>query len=451
MNQERSRIQNQPLSHGEADKTGQKNVELTNLQQIDGTTKQSSNFHQSTLLHQPLWFWSQHSSWSYFMQGLFWGGIVSLTSVCSGVFGVALTRIDAVEQALSQKIDPYLTANSQVDEPAPLVSPVNVLLLEVKSHADEMIEFSNYSSGEITAILLLKFDPKSNSTQVVNIPQDNMVEIPGYGQGVIQDAYSIGGIKLLSKLVHQLTESRIDRYILATPEVFHQLSASGKITIESCDYRIKDCLNLSEQVVRQQTTLETIRQRLNIPNYFTSFKTALVKAQPNMDTNISVPEILSLANFIKESEPNELKLDLLSDYSPGKARLRHNQTSQSSANQEAEALAEVPDVTDAWYHSRQDRPIAVQNTTDNPELGRQVVAYLRHRNFRDVYLVSHIPLELEQTKILVNKNQLETARHLKNVLGFGNLAPELTLQSPELILQLGEDAVYLPTNYRSYN
>jgi polyisoprenyl-teichoic acid--peptidoglycan teichoic acid transferase len=93
----------------------------------------------------------------------------------------------------------------------------------------------------------------------------------------------------------------------------------------------------------------------------------------------------------------------------------------------------------------------VQNTTDNPELGRQVVAYLRHRNFRNVYLVPHIPLELEETKIVVGDRQLETAKHLKNILGFGNFEPESAWSPQELVLQLGEDALYLPTNYRSYD
>jgi hypothetical protein len=45
-----------------------------------------------------------------------------------------------------------------------------------------------------------------------------------------------------------------------------------------------------------------------------------------------------------------------------------------------------------------------------------------------------------------NYGQVETANYLKNILGFGNLEAESTLQQPELVLQLGEDAL-LFTNY----
>ncbi len=453
MNHERSPSKNQSLSNFEAEpKAEPKNkVKFANSRQIDQTKEQSSNIHQSTPLDQPLWFWSRHSSWSYFNRGLFWGGIISLTAVSSGIIGVALTKIDAVEQAIAQRINPGSLNNLQLKKPLPLASPMSVLLIGVKSDANEMIDFSGDLTGEIQTILLLKFDPDSNSTQAINIPLNSRVEIPGHGQGVVSDAYRIGGVKLLSETIAQLTGYGVDRHLRATPDVFRQLTTSGKITLASCDSRFKDCLDLSEQVLRQQTTLETIRQRLNIPSYLTSFQTAIAQVKPNLDTDLAVPEIISLANFVRDLEPDRLSVDLLPEYVPGKALGQPNQIAKFPPNNQRKNLANVPNVAPHPSHSWQDYPIAVQNTTDNPELGRQVVAYLRHRNFRNVYLVPHIPLELEQTKIVVGDRQLETAKHLKNILGFGNFKPESSLKPQELVLQLGEDALYLPTNYRSYN
>ena len=468
MNQERSRSENQPLSHVESNRIAERKnqVKLTNLRQVGQrllrrkttepaltvgqTREQSSNFHQSSPLNQPLWFWSQHSSWSYFNRGLFWGVIISLTSVCSGVLGVASTKIDAVEQAIANRIN--AKANSlQVGAQAPLARPINILLVEVKPDANEMID-ADYSTGNIQTVLLLKFDPELNSTQVINIPIDSKVEIPGNGQGVIADAHRLGGIELLSKTINQLPDGyNFDRYIRATPAIFRQLTASGKIALENCDPRIRDCTDSLERVIRQQTTLETIRQRLNIPSYWSSFKTAVDKVKPNLDTNISVAEIMSLANFFKELESDSISVELLSEYVPGKAIKQENPLSQSLSNKPSKTLAEVKRVSTTQGHTFQNQPIAVQNTTDNPELGRQVVAYLRHRNFRDVYLVRHIPLKLEQTKIVVNNNQVDTANYLKSILGFGNLKQQSALHPEELILQLGEDALHLPTNYRSYN
>jgi hypothetical protein len=246
-------------------------VESTELLPGDRVTKQLSNLHQSNLLRQSLRFWWRHSSWSYFNQGLFWGGLVSLTSILSALGGVALTKIDLVEQQISQTLQ------------------------------------------------------KNSST-------------------------------------------------LAS--------------------------------VENQT-------------------------------------------FIKELEPDHLSVNLLPGYIPGKGIKNREQLATSTIDIPKPLSRDQSSVL-AKKHSVQDNSVAVQNTTDNPELGRQVVAYLRQRNFRHVYLVKHIPLKLKQTNIVSNYGQVETGNYLKNILGFGNLEAKSAQQQPELVLQLGDDALF-PTNYRFYH
>jgi hypothetical protein len=262
----------------------------------------------------------------------------------------------------------------------------------------------------------------------------------------VEDAYKIGGMDLLSEAVNRLpNDFTVDRYLRTTPEVFQQLIDSGKITLQNCDPRIRDCFDKSAQVIRQQTAFKTIRQSFNIPRYLASFETAIARIEPQLDTNISVSEIISVANFIKELEPDRLNVTLLPGYTPGKT-LKNNQQLATSTINLPKPLSSNQSSVLARKHPVQNNSVAVQNTTSNPELGRQVVAYLRERNFRHVHLVKHIPLELKQTKIVSNYGQVETANYLKNILGFGNLEAKSTLQQPELVLQLGEDAL-LPINY----
>ncbi|WP_413467358.1 LytR C-terminal domain-containing protein [Pleurocapsa sp. FMAR1] len=90
--------------------------------------------------------------------------------------------------------------------------------------------------------------------------------------------------------------------------------------------------------------------------------------------------------------------------------------------------------------------MAVQNTTDSPELGTEVVNYLRQQNFKNVYLVEHIPLKLKQTQIVVNHSHLKTANYVKNVLNFGRLKPNFKSEQQELTLKIGEDAHNLSVN-----
>lgn len=453
MNQERSHSEDK--SSWQLEKINQARrkhqVSLTQLLEADQNTEQLPNSPQSIPLNRSFWFWRQHSG-SFFSQGLFWGAIVGLTAVSSAIGGVALTKIDSVEQAIASKIQGKSLNTSSVT-PKILSRPINVLLLEVKSGADAMTGLSETLGEDSKAILLLKIEPQQDLAQVINIPNNSKVEIPGHGQGTINDAYQLGGIKLLTQTINQLNpDSTVDYYIRANPETFRKLSASGKITLEDCDSRIDDCSHKLSQVIRQQTTFNMIRQRLNIPGYLASFKTAIAQAEANLDTNISVPEIISLATFVKELDPKNINVDLLPEYTPGKSITQKQQEPKLPPIKKPQnKLASISDISSSKSFPFQYSPIAVQNTTDNPELGKRVVAYLRHRNFRDVYLVPQIPLKLNQTRIVSHHSQTETASYLQNILGFGHLAEQSDISNRELTLQIGSDAFYLPTNYRSYN
>ncbi|MEL6929310.1 MAG: LCP family protein [Cyanobacteria bacterium J06600_6] len=401
----------------------------------------SSNIPQVTPLHQPLWFWLQHSRWSYFNRGLFWGGLVSLTSIFSALGGMALTTIDVVERQISQQ----LAGNSQNADSSQLAlaTPLQILLVEVQPNADALVGFSPASTGESKNVLLVELEPDQNFARVLNIPANSQIEIPEFGIGTVKDAYRLGGIDLLSRSLNQSSdEIAIDRYIRASPEIFKQLSSSGKINLTSCDSRLRDCSDLSAQAMRQQTVFKTIRQRLNIPGYFSSFKTAIAQVESQLDTDISMPELISAVNFIKELESDRLSVALLPEYTPLNAQLGEEGLAPNSLEPFASLKSNL-ERAKTNNNSLSNKSVAVQNTTDDPELGRRVVAYLRARNFSDVYLVRHIPLKLEKTRIVTNYGQVETANYLKNILGFGSLAAKSD-QQQQMVLQLGEDALSLP-------
>jgi polyisoprenyl-teichoic acid--peptidoglycan teichoic acid transferase len=267
------------------------------------------------------WFWRQNYSWLYFKQGFFWGGLVSMTSILSAIGGVALTHIDFVEQQISQRISQRLPDSHSetlvTKEGSILTTPLQVLLVEVELDANSLVGFSATEKGKSKTILLLKVEPEFNSAQAINIPLNAQTQIPGFGQGTVKDAYRLGGINLLSEAIKNLPgDFRVDRYLRTTPSVFHQLADSGKITLENCHPRIENCSDQTEQVMRQQDAFETIRQRFNIPNYLANFETAIAQVEPQLDTNISTAEMISVANFIKELEPEEITVDLLPGYTP---------------------------------------------------------------------------------------------------------------------------------------
>ncbi|MGL5795031.1 MAG: hypothetical protein ACRC06_11625, partial [Waterburya sp.] len=71
---ERSPDRNKPLANfADSPTQSEQETEIIESSQINDQAKDN---HQINLLHQPVWFWLQHSRWSFFVRGLFWGGII---------------------------------------------------------------------------------------------------------------------------------------------------------------------------------------------------------------------------------------------------------------------------------------------------------------------------------------------------------------------------------------
>jgi polyisoprenyl-teichoic acid--peptidoglycan teichoic acid transferase len=322
MNHERSQDRSEALSNFASSPTqSEQETELIETPQI---IDQANDNYQIPPLHQPVWFWQRHSRWSYFIRGLFWGGIITSTAIFSAGLGVALTKITAVEQTIAQTIKPNSSAQ-QPESQASLTRSVNILFIEIKPDSNNLVKFDRNFVGKSQTILLLKFDPQQGLAEAINIPTDTRVKIPGLGWGTIADAHTYGGTALVSQMVNQLLKGVvIDRYVRATSPTWQQLSHSGKLTLPSCDERIQDCGDKAEQIVRQEDTFEEIRQHLNIPAYARDFQTVVTQIRPKLDSNMSVPEIMSIINFIQELESDQISVNLLPGYIPGKTVAKHN-------------------------------------------------------------------------------------------------------------------------------
>ncbi|MEM8832511.1 MAG: LCP family protein [Cyanobacteria bacterium P01_G01_bin.19] len=380
-------------------------------------------------------FLSQQSSWGYFNRGLLWGGIIGLTAVFSASCGIALARIESVERVLVGLVGRN-AANSPIVAKNSLNKLVNILILEVESNQEEIVQFSPAFTGKSQTIFLFQLEPQSNTAKVVYIPVDSRVKIPEFGWGTIADANSYGGTQLVTRsLARLLNGVTVDRYIRATPETFAQLIASGKVDIDRCNRAIQECDRLEEQIARQQTTVETIRQRLNIPSYFESFQATLAELQPSLDTDLSPSEVNLLAEFVKDLAPENINVELVAGYTPGQV---------ADVRSPLQKTAVLENIFSRNY------PIAVQNTTDNHELGIQFVSYLRRQDFPNVRLVQHIPLKLDKTRIMINQGELAQAKQLKNAIGFGRLEPKSSNKRKPLTIQIGKDANYLPLDSRQH-
>lgn len=89
--------------------------------------------------------------------------------------------------------------------------PVTFLLVgsDTRSEGQEGVD----PGGRSDAIMIARFSADREHAQLVSIPRDSWVDIPGRGLNKINASYAFGGPSLLIQTVEQLTQVRIDHYV----------------------------------------------------------------------------------------------------------------------------------------------------------------------------------------------------------------------------------------------
>ena len=88
--------------------------------------------------------------------------------------------------------------------------PITFLLVGSDTRAD--IASGDLPDARSDAIMIARFSADRQHAQVISIPRDSWVDIPGHGKNKINAAYTFGGPTLLIQTVEQLTGVRIDHY-----------------------------------------------------------------------------------------------------------------------------------------------------------------------------------------------------------------------------------------------
>ncbi|TFV92694.1 LytR family transcriptional regulator [Blastococcus sp. CT_GayMR20] len=89
--------------------------------------------------------------------------------------------------------------------------PVTFLLIGSDTRGETLA--GEDPDGRSDAIMLARFSGDRQHAQLVSIPRDSWVDIPGHGRNKINAAYAFGGPTLLIQTIEQLTQVRIDHYV----------------------------------------------------------------------------------------------------------------------------------------------------------------------------------------------------------------------------------------------
>jgi polyisoprenyl-teichoic acid--peptidoglycan teichoic acid transferase len=135
---------------------------------------------------------------------------VLIVAVSAGATATSvLLYIDSIAQALGHNDRLHNKLNRALANVHP-GDPQNILILGSDKRAGEEFE---EDPGRSDTTILLRLDPEKDTIAVMSIPRDLKVEIPEYGTGKFNEAYSYGGPKLTLQVVKELTGLKINHVV----------------------------------------------------------------------------------------------------------------------------------------------------------------------------------------------------------------------------------------------
>ena len=131
------------------------------------------------------------------------GGLWFLTNR----YGGNIDRVADVFTGLDQQARPAPATPAEPADGAP------VTFLLVGSDTRSEVARGEDPDGRSDAIMIARFSADRRHAQLISIPRDSWVDIPGHGRNKINASYAFGGPTLLIQTVEQLTDVRIDHYV----------------------------------------------------------------------------------------------------------------------------------------------------------------------------------------------------------------------------------------------
>jgi len=199
------------------------------------------------------------------------------------------------------------------------------------------------------------------------------------------------------------------------------------------------------RVQRQQMLMKALRERLTHPTVIPRLPQVMRVMMRHIDTNLTLEEILALANVAMEVDPENLRMVML----PGRFSsldeyiasywILDPVATQQVMNNFFE-LDTVALLSSDENQAVTNLPIAVQNASGQSQVAGEVADYLRGEGFRNVYVISDWSSELQRTQVIAQRGDLRSAELVSSVLDLGRVVAESTgdLES-ELTIRVGRD------------
>lgn len=434
---------------------------------------------------------SRGGRWLWLMLGLV--AVAGISASAGALLAVAISGTPLLQSKLSpeearvfNQKEPIATGMSL--RLPQLTRPVNIMVLGTKVLASEAEnvppELRNLSydpvvnslDGLADSMLLLRFNPPEHQLIVLSLPRDTRTWVEGGGLTKLNEANAYGGPALAARSVSDLLGGvQIDRYIRINVQGVEKLiDALGGITVnvpEDMSYKDDSqhlYINLKKgeqhlngakavqflrfrydqngdigRVQRQQMFIRALIEQALKPSTLGRLPQVLSVIQSNIDTNLSVEELLALAGFAAQTNrPNVQMLMLPGDFSSASEfNLSYWLPNHTKIAQLMQQYFGLTNVDPAVTALATDASIAIQDSTGQDAAVQKLLNTLREGGYRNLFVNNPWNAPLATTQIVAQGGDANSAEAIRQALGFGEVLVESTgdLQS-DVTIRLGKDA-----------
>ncbi len=443
----------------------------------------------------PLWLWL----------GL--GSIGAFSAAAGAFLAVSLTSAPLQQRALSAADDAFFKQNGkeafsrsllQVPE---VSKPVNILLLgiktnisDVKTNTGDERKKNKYDAevdsldGLSDTIMLLRFDPQTKRTIFLGIPRDTKIDRTGRGiekiNAVDRESGPAAAAKEVSKVLGGVA---IDRYIrvnnLGVAKLVDEL---GGVTVTvPKDIKYQDdsqhfYVNLKAgkqhldgmkllgllryrndangdigRMQRQQMVVKALLEQSLNPMTITRIPQLFSVIQNQVDTNLTVEELLALGGFSMQNGKSKMQMlmmpgDYNGDGKHGTSYWLPNekgiQNMMARYFDHGTISLEQPKV--------ETLRINIHDTSHFPDATARLVKRLNKAGYQNVNIDTNLKIkeDLPTTQFIAQKGNPEVAEGLSSLLGLGEVKVDSSgnLYS-DVTIKLGRDWVQKEQSYKSLN
>ncbi|MEY3296752.1 MAG: Transcriptional regulator LytR [Cyanobacteriota bacterium] len=367
-----------------------------------------------------------------------------------------------------------------------LTRPVNILVLGVKVLTTDVDEVPpelqnvgyhalvNSFDGLSDAMLLIRFNPQTGQLVVLSLPRDTRTYVQGR-LTKLNEANAHGGPALAAESVSDLLGGvAIDRYVRINVQGVEKLiDALGGVTVTvPQDMKYQDDsqhlyinLKAGEQklngnqslqflrfrydangdigrIQRQQTFMRALAEQTINPATIARLPKILSVIQSNVDTNLSVEELLALLGYASQVNRSNVQMLML----PG----NFSSPTEYNVSYWLPSYGDIDTMVDQYLgfgtQTVSDNPdpsrvrIAIQDSTNNPVAVQALTQTLQDSGYSNVYVDRDLQTPLPISRIVAQRGDMATAEMVQRFLAIGEARVESTgALNSDITIQLGQD------------